>query len=87
MSLYFFDISDAYPDVPCEGQHLASLSEARCHAIKYAGQILCDQKPAFWDEDEWVMTVSDADHLTLFTLTISTMNAPATAGSARLVSG
>ena len=79
MPLYFFDIADAHPPIPCEGMHLETIGSARCHALKYAGQILCDQLPSFWEDDEWVMTVSDENHLTLFTVTVGTLNAPATA--------
>lgn len=78
MPQYFFDIADAYPAVPCEGVNLPSLAAARCYALRYAGDTLCDQNPAFWDADEWVLTVSDAHHLTLFTLTVSTADAAST---------
>jgi hypothetical protein len=77
--LYFFDIADAHPPIPCEGVHLATIAAARCYALKYSGQILCDQPLSFWDDDEWVMTVSDQNHLTLFTVTVGTLNAPSTA--------
>jgi hypothetical protein len=78
MPKFYFDIADADPSIPCEGANLPSLAAARCHALQYAGQILCDQKPPFWDADEWVLTVSDAQHLILFTLTIATSDAPST---------
>ena len=77
MPKFFFEISDAYPVTPCVGADLASVSAARCYALKYAGEILCDQIESFWGDDEWTMTVSDANHLTLFVLTINTVDAPA----------
>lgn len=78
MQRFYFDISDAFPDIPCVGAELPSIAAARCYALQYAGHVLCGQKPGFWDADEWVMTISDTNHLTLFTITISTMNAPST---------
>jgi hypothetical protein len=78
MPLYYFDIADAYPPVPCPGHEFETVAQARGHALKYAGQILLDQNPEFWNSDEWIMTVSDETHLTLCTLTISALNAPAT---------
>jgi hypothetical protein len=78
MSLFYFDVADANPPIPCVGVELSSIAEARGHALKYAGQLLFDQDPEFWNSDEWIMTVSDETHLTLCTLTISASNAPAT---------
>jgi hypothetical protein len=78
MPKYYFDIADADPPIPCDGAELPSLGAARCHALQCAGQILCDQEPSFWNDDEWVMTVSDENHLALFTITVETTNAPAT---------
>jgi hypothetical protein len=78
MPRYHFDIADAHPPIRCEGADLPSIAAARCYALQYAGRILCDQKPAFWDADEWVLTVSDAQHLILFTLTIATSDAAST---------
>jgi hypothetical protein len=78
MPKYFFNIADAHPPIPCAGVCLPSLAAARCHALQYAEQILCDQKPAFWDGDDWVMTVSDESHLALFVIMIGTFDAPST---------
>ena len=77
MPLYFFDIADANTAIPCQGAELSSLAEARCFALKYAGQVLCDQPASFWTDDEWVLTVSDEHHLTMFVIVISTLDAPA----------
>jgi hypothetical protein len=75
--MYFFDIVDAFPSIPCKGTDLGSLAAARRHALEYAGQALTDQLPSFWNDDEWTMTVSDERHLTLFTITISTRDSAA----------
>ncbi len=72
MPLYHFNIADAHPAIPCEGIWLDSIQAARCHALKYAGEVLCDQVQSFWNDDDWVLTVSDEDHLTLFVVTVCT---------------
>jgi hypothetical protein len=77
MPKFFFEIADAYPAIPCVGFDLPTLSAARCHALRYAGQLLCDQAESFWSDAEWTMTVTNHDHLTLFLLTIDTLDAPA----------
>jgi len=78
MPLYYFNIADAHPAIPCEGVWLDSIQAARCHALKYAGDIMCDQLSSFWDDDDWVLTVSDEDHLTLFLITVGTLDASST---------
>ena len=78
MSIYFFEIADANPPIPCVGENLASLDDARRFALKYAAALLCEQKEPFWNGDEWSMTVTDANRLNLFTLMIYSTAAPAT---------
>lgn len=78
MAIYFFEIADLKPVIPCVGENLPSLQAARCFALKYAAQLLCDQEEEFWDGDEWTMTVTDANRLTLFTIMICATAAPMT---------
>jgi hypothetical protein len=52
MPIFNFSIADAQPPVASDAVELVDVAAARCHALKYAGNILCDQKPRFWDEDE-----------------------------------
>jgi hypothetical protein len=78
MPIYFFEIADANPPIPCVGENLSSLDDARCFALKYAAALLCEQKEPFWNGDVWVMTVTDANRLTLFTLMIYVTAAPST---------
>jgi hypothetical protein len=77
MSLYHFDISDQFPPEASEGVELATVDLARRHALRCAGRVLADQSPDFWGSQEWVLTVSDARHLTLFTITVFPTNAAA----------
>lgn len=78
MPVFFFEIADAKPAIPCVGEKLPSLAAARCFALKYAGQLLCEQEESFWDEEEWLMTVTDANRLILFTIMICVTAAPVT---------
>lgn len=80
MARYFFNIADAYPAIPCGGQEIESIAAARRCALLYAGRLLSEQGPEFWDQGEWVMTVSDENRLTLFTINVSTCDAPAVSG-------
>ncbi|WP_156363645.1 DUF6894 family protein [Sphingomonas sp. Leaf357] len=80
MSVYHFAIADRFPPQAAEAVELPTLGLARVHALRFAAQILSDQLPAFWDADEWVLTVSNEDHLALFTITIMTSNTSATMG-------
>jgi hypothetical protein len=85
MPIYHFDIADAHPPIACEGVELESVGAARCQALRYAGQILCEQPEAFWDNSEWTLTVSDENHLTLFSVVIGTVVAPAMQAGLRSV--
>jgi hypothetical protein len=78
---YYFNIVDGRLEIPCHGEDLPSLQAARCHAIKYAGQILCDEDPGLWDRGDWELTVSDELGWSLFTIIILTANAPSTASA------
>lgn len=78
MPIYYFEIADANPAIPCVGENLSSLAAARCFALKYAGLLIRDQGEVFWGGEEWVMTVSDVNHLTMFTIMICSTAAPAT---------
>ena len=67
MARYHFHIDgDDFPD---EGRELASLTEAKCEAVRLAGRVICEDAEKFWDKGEWSMTVTNGDGLTLFTLT------------------
>ena len=79
MSRYYFDV-DGQPDL--EGSELATLSAAKCEAVKLAGRIICDQADSFWDKAEWTLTVSDDKRLSLFQLHIVGTEAPVLNGLA-----
>jgi hypothetical protein len=72
MSIYHFDIADSSPPNPCEGIDLPSLDAARGIALQFAGAVLADKPSSFWTEEDWVMTVGDAQRRPLFSISVST---------------
>ena len=36
--------------------------------MRYSAEVLKEMPERFWNSEEWVMTVSDANRVTLFTL-------------------
>lgn len=80
MTVYYFEIADAHTAIPCIGENLPSLAAARCFALKYAALLICEKNPAMWEGEDWVMTVTDEKHLTLFTIIVCVTAAPSTMG-------
>jgi Domain of unknown function (DUF6894) len=67
MPKYHFNTDDrADPN----GIEMESLAQAKCEAIRMAGQTICQGAEAFWARAEWKMTVTDASGLILFDLLI-----------------
>lgn len=83
MSRYYFHLRHAKDD---EGRELQSLAEAKCHAVRYCGSLLCAAAERFWDSGELEMTVTDDDGLVLFSLTLLSVDAPAIQPSTARVS-
>ena len=59
-----------------DGTDLANLEEAKCEAVKLAGNTICEEAAEFWDKAEWSLTVTDSRGLTLFQLQIIGTEAP-----------
>lgn len=76
LALYYFDVADADPSIPCDGIELGSLAAARATARDYAGALLQEQPPLCSQGEYLTLTVSDAQRLTLFTITVLTSDAP-----------
>lgn len=77
MPRYHFHVSDG-DDVPdAQGTDLPDLAAVRVEALRYAGALLADAPEIFWSGEEWSMTVTDADQLTLFVLQFTATQAPA----------
>ncbi len=60
-----------------EGLEFASVHEAKCAAVKYAGQLLADVAEKFWDKADFDLTVTDENGLILFSMRVVGIEAPA----------
>lgn len=78
--LYFFNIAGAVYDRDLEGFELASLSDARIAAVKFAGETLRDRPEVVWRGDEFRVEVTDKDRVLLFTVLAVGVDAPAAKG-------
>jgi hypothetical protein len=76
MSQYFFHIDDGTPPLEHEAVEAATLEDAKCLAVKLAGQSICDAAGGFWDMEEWRLTATDEAGLTLFSLHLAGIEAP-----------
>lgn len=77
MPRYFFHIEDGQAARDDEGVELKGAAAAKCEAVKLAGQMICDSAGSFWDRQEWKLTATDEDGLTLFCLHFVGIEAPA----------
>jgi hypothetical protein len=78
MPLFYFDIDEG-PEHASDplGVELADLRSARIEATLLAGEMLRDRPDAFWGVQSWTMTVTDPDGLTLFSIHVDAVAAPA----------
>jgi len=60
-----------------EGLEFRNVHEAKCAAVKYAGQLLADVAEHFWDTADFDLTATDANGLILFTMRVVGTEAPA----------
>ena len=58
------------------GTDLASLHDARCHAVRLIAEVLCGSHERYWKHEEYRMTVADSTGLTLFTVEMNSTDAP-----------
>ena len=77
MSKYFFHINDGTPPIEHEAVAAENIVEAKCLAVKLAGQSICDAAGDFWGMEEWKLTATDENGLTLFSLDFVGIEAPA----------
>ena len=54
----------------------ATVHEAKCMAVRYAGQLLSDTAEHFWDSADFELTVTDARGLILFSMRVVGIEAP-----------
>ena len=60
-----------------------TVRDAKCEAVRYAGQLMCDAAEHFWDEADFEMTVTDEKGMILFTMRVIGTEAPAIRSTAR----
>ena len=73
MPRYFFNVNDQIDEI---GRDFETLAEAKCQAVRFAGQMICDASRDFWDAADLALVVTDAKGLMLFTLRTFGTEAP-----------
>jgi len=66
---------------PTKDIRASTLGEAKCEAVRFAGQLICDSAAEFWDSGDFHMSVTNSDGLVLFTLQFVGTDAPAIRGT------
>jgi hypothetical protein len=66
MERFFFHIEYGELSRDAEGTELANLAEARKAAVRFLGELLCDEGDQFWDKPNITITVEDVDGLVLW---------------------
>jgi len=79
MPRYIFQILDDSDIIEQDDHDLPDIGIAKCEAVKYAGQLICDKSFQLRDKYHWEMRVADEYGLILFTLLFSVYDAPAIA--------
>ncbi len=67
MPKFHFHLDDKRDE---QGHELADLAAAKCEALEFAARHICDAANAFWDREEWTLSVTDERGLTLVQLHI-----------------
>ena len=79
MSLYYFHLEHAHPRRDEQGVDLPDLEAAKCHAIQVIAEELCANPKGYWEADSYQVTVTDEAGLTLFSVAMMSIMAPAMA--------
>jgi hypothetical protein len=58
------------PERDEQGLELTNVAAAKCEALDFAARHICDDANAFWDREEWSLTVTNDSGLTLLQLQI-----------------
>ena len=73
---YFFNLAGSIYDPDNEGVELATLSDARIAAARFAGEYLRDRPEVVWAGEEFRIEVTDSKRLLLFTFIAVGVDAP-----------
>jgi hypothetical protein len=76
MSRYFFHLTHSEEIRDEAGVELASLQEAKCHAVKMIADVLCEHPNKFWHAETYRVTVSDSAGLVLLSVEMISLLAP-----------
>lgn len=66
-----------------EGFEFASLHDAKCQAVAFAGRALADTGQKFWDDKDFELTVTDDRGYILFNIRVTGTEAPAARQASR----
>ncbi len=77
MSLYYFNFTDGHAIDDQIGTDLADVRAAKAEAINLLSAMLRSNGTNFWRHDEWRIEVQDSQHLTMFCIHVSGLDAPA----------
>ena len=80
MPLYFFDCRHEDCPEECVGHDLANAEAAHKLAVEFAGEILQHEAQALVDGHDLNVTVSDENHLALFSFYATSIVAPSMSG-------
>lgn len=83
MPRYFFHVEDGACHADAEGLELSGLDAAREHAVSYFAELLRDAPRAFWNDEDWLMRITDEHGLVFFTLHFTATVAAAGGGAQR----
>ncbi|MDO9488875.1 MAG: hypothetical protein Q7J32_10915 [Sphingomonadaceae bacterium] len=77
MSLYYFNFTDGRAIDDMIGTELPDVRAAKAEAVNLLSAMLRSNGEHFWSDDEWRIEVQDAQHLTMFCIHVSGLDAPA----------
>jgi hypothetical protein len=78
MPKFHFHLDDKRDE---EGVELPNLAAAKCEALEFASRHICEAANSFWDREDWMLTVTDENGLTLVQLHIIGTQAAAVSSS------
>lgn len=81
---YFFNLAGAVGEPDDKGLEIASLSDARIEAVKFAGDYLRDRPELVWMGEEFRVEVTDESGRVLFTFIAVGVDGPPQEGRLRL---
>lgn len=81
---YFFNIAGALSKSDPVGVEIASMSEARIRAVRFANEYLNERPELVWLGEEFRVEVADERKRLLFTFVAVGVDAPADAGRMRI---